>query len=201
VAAKAESLAAEQSGFEAGPAADARGLAVRADQVAMADGLAIDLDFAVVAEGGAGCPFEVDADFFCAMNEALVEYDAAHAEAFAAWELASHEIFAAVVAVGEVDAGEFSAAGEFDAKAGEFAAGVGHEAFAAGLVDGRDKGFDDEDIESLLANGDGGGEAGWASADDQGVEDAGIRCSDWVRHHWGFHSAITGRWDASGLSQ
>jgi hypothetical protein len=55
---------------------------------------------------------------------------------------------------------------------------VGHETFAAGLVDGGLHGVDDFDVETLSSDGDGRGESGWASADDQDITSglAGVHC-------------------------
>jgi hypothetical protein len=59
--------------------------------------------------------------------------------------------------------------GERDAEPGERFAGVRHEAFAAGLVDGSGARFDDGAIDSALTQGDGGSETGGATADDQDI--------------------------------
>jgi hypothetical protein len=46
---------------------------------------------------------------------------------------------------------------DLDAELGECVAGVGHEAFAAGFVDGGVQGVGEEDVCAALAEGDGGG--------------------------------------------
>ena len=58
---------------------------------------------------------------------------------------------------------------EVDAEVGEGGYGVGHEAFAAGFVDGRAHAVGDFYGEAVLGGGDGAGEAGWASAGDEDV--------------------------------
>jgi hypothetical protein len=46
---------------------------------------------------------------------------------------------------------------------------VGHEAFAAGFVDGRLHCVDDFDVKALMGSGDSAGEAGWACSNDDDV--------------------------------
>ena len=58
---------------------------------------------------------------------------------------------------------------EIDADGGEGLEGVGHEAFAAGFVDGRAYGLDDIDLEAEAGGGDGSGEAGGACSYDGDV--------------------------------
>jgi hypothetical protein len=72
---------------------------------------------------------------------------------------------------GEGDAFEFgSVAGlDLDAELGEGLAGVGHEAFAAGFVDGGTEGVGEEDVGAALAEGDGGGQACGACSGDAHV--------------------------------
>jgi hypothetical protein len=58
---------------------------------------------------------------------------------------------------------------EVEAEAGKGAHGVGHESFAAGLVDGRPHGVDDFDVKAFVCGGDGGSEAGGTCADDEDI--------------------------------
>jgi len=72
---------------------------------------------------------------------------------------------------GEGDAFEFGSVAGFDldAELGEGEAGVGHEAFAAGFVDGGTEGVGDEDVGAAPAEGDGGGEARGSCSGDEYV--------------------------------
>jgi hypothetical protein len=72
---------------------------------------------------------------------------------------------------GKGDAGEFGAVMrvEVDAKLGEGVTRVGHDAFAAGFVDGRAEGIGEEDVGSSLAECDGCGEACGACSGDEYV--------------------------------
>ncbi len=68
----------------------------------------------------------------------------------------------------------FIEGGWFDTEVGEGGDGVGHEAFAAGLVDGRGHAVGDLDGKAVLGGGDGSSEAAGASAGDKdigGVQD------------------------------
>jgi hypothetical protein len=62
---------------------------------------------------------------------------------------------------------------EIKAEESERAYGVGHQAFAAGLVDGWLHGVDDFDVKALVGGCDGAGETGGARAYD---EDVRLRC-------------------------
>jgi hypothetical protein len=58
---------------------------------------------------------------------------------------------------------------EIEAEGGEGFESVGHEAFAAGLVDGRAHGVNDFDVEAFACRGDSGSEAGGACANDEDI--------------------------------
>jgi hypothetical protein len=109
----------------------------------------------VFPENDWGVPGEADAQLFGAVEEEAVESGAADADASADWEVGGD----AGLAGGEEDAGEFgSVVGlEMDTELSEGAAGVGHESFAAGLVDGRAAGVSEEDVGAAEAEGDGCG--------------------------------------------
>jgi len=117
--------------------------------------------------GRRGVPGEADAQFFGAVEKEGVEGGAADADAGAIGEVSGD----AGLIGGEGDAGEFgTAAGvDLDAELGESGAGVGHESFAAGFVDGRAAGVGEEDVGSALAEGDGGGEARGSGSGDEDV--------------------------------
>jgi hypothetical protein len=55
---------------------------------------------------------------------------------------------------------------EVEAEVGESTHGIGHETFAAGLVDGREHRVDDFDVKAFVCGGDGGSEAGGACSND-----------------------------------
>ena len=61
------------------------------------------------------------------------------------------------LAQGSIEVGE--------ADGGEGLERVGHEAFAAGFIDGGLHGVDDFNMKTLACGGDGTGESGWASSD------------------------------------
>jgi len=87
-----------------------------------------------LVEDDGGVPGEADAQFFGAVEKEGVEGGAADADAGAIGEVSGD----AGLIGGEGDAGEFgTAAGvDLDAELGESGAGVGHESFAAGFVEG-----------------------------------------------------------------
>ena len=58
---------------------------------------------------------------------------------------------------------------EVETQVGEGTHGVGHETFAASLVDGRAHGVDDFDVKAFVCGGDGGSEAGRAGANDEDI--------------------------------
>jgi hypothetical protein len=58
---------------------------------------------------------------------------------------------------------------EIEAEGGEGFKRVWHEAFAAGLVDGRAHGVNDFDLEALVCGGDSGSEASGACANDEDI--------------------------------
>lgn len=155
VGAEAEAAAAEAGCVEAGPCADAGGGSVGSNEPAVGDGCAGKGGGLVFPENDWGVPGEADTQFFGAVQEEAMEGGAADADAAAGWEFSGD----AGLGGGEEDAGEFgSAVGlEMDAELGEGVAGVGHEAFAAGFVDGRAAGVGEEDVGTAEAEGDGCG--------------------------------------------
>jgi hypothetical protein len=93
-----------------------------------------------------------------------VEGGAADANTAAAGEVGGD----AGVMGGKGDAGELGAVArlEADAELGEGGAGIGHEAFAARLVDGGLEGVGEENVGAALAQSDSGGEARRTGTDD-----------------------------------
>src|SRR5271166_1973678 len=69
---------------------------------------------------------------------------------------------------------------QFDAEFGQLTAGVRHDAFAAGLVDGRLKSIDEENIDSVLSQCNGGGETSRAAAHDQYIGCERSHSTDWT---------------------
>jgi hypothetical protein len=167
VGAEAEAAAAEMGGVESSPGADAGGGAVGADEPLAGEGFAGEGGGLVWLEDDGGVPGEADAQFFGAVEKEGVEGGAADADAGAIGEVSGD----AGLIGGEGDAGEFgTAAGvDLDAELGESGAGVRHESFAAGFVDGRAAGVGEEDVGSALAEGDGGGEARGSGSGDEDV--------------------------------
>jgi hypothetical protein len=58
---------------------------------------------------------------------------------------------------------------EVEAEGGERGEGVGHKAFAAGLVDTGLHGVDDLDLKALIGGGDGAGQTGRSCAYDENI--------------------------------
>jgi hypothetical protein len=98
-----------------------------------------------------------------------MEFEAANTEATSQGELCCHQIIAVCGAIGEADAGELAAAGQLHAQLSKLLERIGHEAFATGLVDRWLERFDDQSLHSALRKGNGGCQAGWSSADNNGV--------------------------------
>jgi hypothetical protein len=169
VGAEAEAAAAEVGGVEAGPGADAGGGSIGSDEPAVGNGFAGEGGGLVLPENDWGVPGEADAQFFGAVEEEAVESGAANTDAPAGWEFSGD----GRLARGEEDAGEFGTVVglEMDTELSEGLAGVGHEAFAAGFVDGRAAGVSKKDVGSALAQGDGGGEACGSCSGDAYVTD------------------------------
>jgi hypothetical protein len=90
------------------------------------------------------------------------------------------------LAQGSIEVGE--------ADGGEGLERVGHEAFAAGFIDGGLHGVDDFDVKTLTRGGDGTGESGWASADYQDIRSgpgnilcngrSNVPCNVLAKVHW-----------------
>ena len=167
VGAESEAAAAELRGFEAGPGADAGGGSVGSDEPLVVDGFSGEGGRLVFPEDDRGVPGEADTEFGGALEEEAVESGAADSDARSSREVCGDGCLAG----GEGDAGEFcSVMGlELDAEVGEGSADLGHEAFAAGFVDGRAEGVDEEDVGSALAEGYSGGEACGAGSGDEYV--------------------------------
>jgi hypothetical protein len=106
---------------------------------------------------------KADAEGEGAVEQKLMKGGAAYASAGACGEDGFGD--GSGLFVEEADAAEEMAFGfakiaiEVEPKVGERAHGVGHEAFAAGLVDGGLHGVDDFDVEAFVCGGDGGSEA------------------------------------------
>jgi hypothetical protein len=167
VGAEAEAAATEMGGVKAGPGADAGGGTVGADEPLAGDGFAGEGGGLVWLEDDGGVPGEADAQFFGTVEKEGVEGGAADADAGAIGEVSGD----AGLIGGEENAGEGRAAAgiDLDAELGEGMAGIGHESFAAGFVDGRAAGVGEEDVGSALADGDGCGEARGAGSGDEDV--------------------------------
>src|ERR1700736_5055758 len=82
------------------------------------------------------------------------------------------------LAQGSIEVGE--------ADGGEGLERVGHEAFAAGFIDGGLHGVDDFDVKTLACGGDGAGESGWASADYEDIRSGPgkVPCNGRSNVHW-----------------
>jgi hypothetical protein len=119
-----------------------------------------------------GLPTEADAEGGGAIEQELMELDAAHASTCGRGEgCLSADWGAGVIGAEETDSAEGSAfcCGQVDSESGEGGYGVGHEAFAAGFVDGRRHAIGDFYGETLLGGGDGTGQAGGTSSGDEDV--------------------------------
>ena len=138
-----------------------------------------ELDAAVPEDAGAG--------LFRAGSEQRMQVGAADADAGAAGKVRIN----AMGGVLEADAAKGVAVGcgEGDAEPGEGLAGIGHEAFAAGFVDGGGACLDDGATDPTLAERDGGGESGGATADDQGFAGRGGR-GGLVKHRGGHNLSV-----------
>ncbi len=172
--AEAEAAAAESPGFEPGPRANAGGGSVGSDEPTVVDGLSADGGGLIVAEDDRGVPGEADAEFCGSVEEETMENRTADSDARSRREVCGD----ARLVGSKGDAGEFDAVLglEVDAQGDEASACFGHEAFAAGLVDGRAESIGEEDVGAALADGDGGGEPGGACSGDEYVAVAVTHC-------------------------
>jgi hypothetical protein len=112
-------------------------------------------------------PGEADSESGRAVEQEAMQSGTADADAAATGKVGGD----AGLVGGESDAGEFRAVMRFemDAELDKGAVGFRHQAFAAGFVDGRAESVGDEDVGAALAQGDGSGQAGGSSADDEYV--------------------------------
>ena len=111
------------------------------------------------------------------IHHQVVQSGAAQAEAVAIGETR----FDAGLAVGETNAAEGMSTGglQVDAERAGGGQAIGHDAFTAGLVDGRNGAIGESDVEAAAARGDGGGEPSRSAADDEQVGGAG-QGTQWV---------------------
>ncbi len=170
--AEAETAAAEVGGVEVGPCADAGGLAVGSDQPAVVDRLVGEGGGLVWFEDDRGVPGEAHAEFGGAVEEQAVQAGAAEAYSCCCFSGIGCEVGGdAGLTCGEGYAGEGGAVVGFegDAELGEGVTRVGHDAFAAGLVDGGPLGVGDEYVRAAKAKADGGGETGGAGSGNEYV--------------------------------
>ncbi len=137
---------------------------------------------AVGADGGSfdslhyRLPMEADTEFYGPVEQELVEEQAFDAATVGRRErrLGDGGCSAGIGSSVEADAGEDGADGgrDVDAEFSEGREGVGHEAFTAGLVDGRSHAVGDLDTDSSEGGGDSAGKTCWAGACD---EEVGLR--------------------------
>jgi hypothetical protein len=167
--------------FEVGPLGDAGLVAVGTDEVAGAKGAAIGVNqvvFAALDDAlNDGLPVEADSKGGGAVEQELVESGATDAAAGAGWEGSfGGGVGVRIVEIGgggaadEADAAEESGFGlaevvvEVEAEGGQGGERVGHEAFAARLVDTGLHGVDEFDLKALTGGSDGAGQTGWTCA-------------------------------------
>src|SRR5271165_2575125 len=86
----------------------------------------------------------------------------------------------AVITKADATEGRSVAGVQFDAESGQLTARVRHDAFAAGFVDGRLKSIDEENIDSVLSQCNGGGETSRAAAHDQYIGCERSHSTDWT---------------------
>ena len=74
-------------------------------------------------------------------------------------------------AIAETDAAKRVAAGgmQIDAERARGGQAIGHDAFAASLIDGRHGAIGQRDIQAAAARGDGGGQTGRSAADHEDI--------------------------------
>jgi hypothetical protein len=167
VLAEADAAGVDGGGGEAGCCGDAGLVAVGADEVAGGESLAVGADDSVFVSGidRADCvfPMEADSEAGGAINEKFMEHGAADAAAGVQTKAGFDKSFGIVKA----NAAQRVTLGVekllyVEAQGCEGFEGVGQEAFAAGLVDGRLHGIDDFNVKTLARGGDSGGETGGA---------------------------------------
>jgi hypothetical protein len=166
VSAKAESAGGLATLAEARPCADTGGGSVGADEPAGAELLTVKGGRLAGSEDDGRPEGEADAESGGAFAKELVKGGASDSDAGEGGEIGAD----AGVGVGEGDAGEGQTVRFVgDAEGGEGAARGGHEALAAGLVDGRLAGIGEQDVGAAQAKGNGGSEAGGPCTGDEHV--------------------------------
>jgi len=200
----AESVAdtAAAGAIEASPLAHRGGLAIGTDQPAKARGLSVDqcgveaVVGAIGRELDAAVPEQARSCFLGSIGEQRVQMGAADSNACSAGE----EGIDVVEGVLEADAAEEVAIllVEVDAELGEGLPRVGHQAFAAGLVDGVGTSLDDRAVDTALAQGDGGGKACGTSSDDQDINR--LKLLDVIVPHRTEGTSVAVRRRVSGLT-
>ena len=174
--AEAEAAAVAAAGIETGPAADAGLRAIGADDPAGADFAAAGVDDAAFNAGDGCAPQQANAERRGAIDHDFVQRGAAQAKAGtgAKFRLGGQ------AAGAETDAAKRMACRlpDRDAQRARGGDAVRHDAFAAGLVDGRAAAIGHGDVETEPPGGDRGSQTGWTSADDADVGGDGKRTDD-----------------------
>ncbi|AXC14975.1 hypothetical protein ACPOL_5729 [Acidisarcina polymorpha] len=146
--------------------------AIGANQIAKPEALSRHPDLAIRPKFGTGVPLEPNPQLRRTFDESLVQIQARNANASALRKVRSGQVFPAAVTLGEVNPREFKSTSQFNPKQSKFAPRVRHQALTARFIYRWSECINYDHVETLLAQGNPGGQTSGSTANYQCITGA-----------------------------